>query len=525
MFDVAVIGGGIAGMATAARLAARGLATVVFEAHGQSGGCAGFFRRRGFAFDVGATTLVDFRPGGVGGDLLADIGLPLDGEVLPGYVAWLPDRRVTLHRDPSAWAEERLCALGHTPAHRRFWRVLDRLATAFWGAARAGVKLPICGAADLWRALGCLGPLDWPLARYLPWTVGDALRACGLRDERPLVGLLAMLLEDTVHARVDDAPLVNGALGVTIRGAGLTRPRGGMYGFWRRFSSCYRALGGSLRVGCPVSRVECVRPGSGFLLRTRRGDVRAAQVVSALPVALTARLAPPEVREALRPYICRDAAAQGGAVVVFLGVPEREVAGQAFSHHQLLEDYARPLGRGNNLFISVSAPGDAESAPPGYRAVMISTHWELADWEGLDAETYQARKAEAGARLVGLARRVYPELGAAAEVYEVATPRTYQRFTRRPRGAVGGIRLRPDNANQNAVPHDIGLPGFWLAGDTTWPGLGTVACVLGSRLVAEGILRGVRRSGLRGKDPLPRRDRTGATAVSAVLNGFSHEET
>ena len=29
----------------------------------------------------------------------------------------------------------------------------------------------------------------------------------------------------------------------------------------------------------------------------------------------------------------------------------------------------------------------------------------------------------------------------------------------------------------------------WLAGDTTWPGLGTVACVLGSRLVAENALR------------------------------------
>jgi C-3',4' desaturase CrtD len=507
MFDVAVIGGGIAGMATAARLQARGLSTIVFEAHGQPGGCAGFFRRRGFAFDVGATTLVDFQPGGVGGELLADVGLgSLEGEVLPGYVAWLPDRRVTLHRDPSAWADERLRALGDTPAHHHFWRLLDRLATAFWDAARAGVKLPIRGPADLWRALGCLGPADWPLARYLRWTVGDALRACGLRGERSLVGLLGMLLEDTVHARVDDAPLVNGALGITIRGAGLTRPRGGMYGFWRRFCSCYRALGGSLRVGCPVSRVECARPGDcGFLLRTRRGDIRASQVVSALPVTLAARLAPPEVQEALRPYIRRDASAQGGALAVYLGVPEREVAGQPLRHHQLLQDYAQPLGDGNNMFISVSAPEDMESAPPGHRAVMISTHCELADWEGLDSETYQVRKAEAGARLVDLARRVYPDLGAAAVVHEVATPRTYERFTGRPRGAVGGTRLRLDNANQRAVPHDVGVPGFWLVGDTTWPGLGTVACVLGSRLVAEGILRGVRRPIRREKTVTPDR--------------------
>ena len=67
MYDVAIIGAGIAGMATAARLQARKLATIVLESHGQPGGCAGFFRRKGFSFDVGATTLVDFEAGGVGG--------------------------------------------------------------------------------------------------------------------------------------------------------------------------------------------------------------------------------------------------------------------------------------------------------------------------------------------------------------------------------------------------------------------------------------------------------------------------
>src|SRR4051812_45631822 len=121
MFDVAVIGAGIAGLSTAARLQARGLSTVVFEAHGQPGGCAGFFRRRGFAFDVGATTLVDFEPGGVGGELLDAVGLPpVEGEQLPGYVAWLPDRRLTLHRDPAAWRAERERALGSSPQHLRF---------------------------------------------------------------------------------------------------------------------------------------------------------------------------------------------------------------------------------------------------------------------------------------------------------------------------------------------------------------------------------------------------------------------
>src|SRR5271166_3168557 len=149
MYDVAIVGAGIAGMTTAARLQARGLATIVLESHGQPGGCAGFFRRKGFSFDVGATTLVDFEAGGVGGELLASVGIPqLIGEQLPGYMAWLPDRVVTLHRAADRWALERLRALGDTPGHHRLWRLLDRLAQVFWRASRAGVKLPIRSWAD-----------------------------------------------------------------------------------------------------------------------------------------------------------------------------------------------------------------------------------------------------------------------------------------------------------------------------------------------------------------------------------------
>lgn len=483
----------MAGMAAAARLQAHGLATIVFEAHGQPGGCAGFYRRKGFSFDVGATTLVDFEPGGVGAELLSSIGMPpIEGEALPGYVAWLPDRVVTLHRDPTAWAAERLRTLRNSPAHHALWELLDRLADVFWQASREGIKLPIQRIGDLLNAAQRIRLSNLPLTRYMFWTMGDALKALGLRDDKPLVGLLSMLIEDTVHSSIDEAPLINAALGITIRGAGLTRAKGGMRGFWTRFTAQYRAMGGILKVGCPVEQVEG-QEGS-FTLSTRRGRFQAHQVVSALPAELTARLSPPPLRYALDPYIRRDESAMGGAIVVFLGVPASEVEGQNFTHHQLLQDYNTPLGNGNNMFISVSAPGDTESAPPGHRAVMISTHCDLEDWEHLSPEAYTQRKAEIGQRLVNYARRVYPRLGENALVYEIGTPRTYARFTHRPRGAVGGVRQTLANSNQNAIPHQIGLPGFWMVGDTTWPGLGTVACVLGSRIAAEGILERSRRS-------------------------------
>lgn len=499
--DTAVIGGGLAGMATALRLQAAGRSTVLLEAHGHVGGCAGYYRKRGFAFDVGATTLVDFGPGGVGAELLDAVGIGIGAgasdlhvDDLPGYRAFLPDREVVLHKDPEAWHAERLRALGDSDRHRHFWALLDQLAATFWQASRAGVRLPIRTPAAAVRDLRAVGLAGLPATRYLTWTLGDALRKYRLREDTALVGLLGMLVEDTVHTHVDDAPLINAALGVTIRGAGLGRHAGGMRGFWHVLVNRYRELGGRLRPACAV---QAVTGGPGaYQVATRLGVIDARQVVCAVPAATTAELcATLPVAGRLRKYLDRDSESMGGACVVFMGVPESEVADQEFTHHQLLQAYDRPLGDGNNMFVSVSAPGDLLSAPPGHRAVMISTHTELSTWSGLDESEYELRKKHMAERLVGYARRAYPNLGERAVLVEAGTPRSYQRYGFRPGGAVGGPRQSPRNTNQRAVPHDLAGrgQGLWLVGDSTWPGLGTVACVLGSRIVAEGVLREGRR--------------------------------
>jgi C-3',4' desaturase CrtD len=492
--DVVVVGGGLAGMATALRLQAAGLSTMVFEAHGHAGGCAGYWRTRGYSFDVGATTLVDFERGGVGAELLESVGMaPVRGEQLPGYVAWLPDRRVVLHRDRAAWQAERLRAFGADAAHRALWRRLDQLADVFWAASRAGVRLPIRRPGDVVHNLRAVGLGNLPLGRYACSTMGDLLRQHGLAQDDALRGLLGMLVEDTVHSGVDRAPLINAALGITIRGAGLTRHDGGMHGFWRTLVTRYRALGGQLRTATLVSGLD--GSAGAFTVRTTRGVVGARQVVLAVPAEVAASIcAGQPLQRRLHRFIHRDRGELGGAVLVFLGVPEAEVEGQAFTHHQLLQDYRQPMGDGNNMFVSVSAAGDHVSAPPGHRAVMISTHTALASWNRLSDEEYRHHKKDIGERLVGHARRVYPALGDRAAVFDVGTPRAYERFGFRPHGAVGGPHQTLRNSNQCAVPHDLGGRGIWLVGDSTWPGLGTVACVLGSRIVADGVRRAARRS-------------------------------
>ena len=486
-YDVVVVGGGVAGMATAARLQSEGASTLVLERHDRIGGCAGYHRQDGFAFDVGATTLVDFRPEGVGGQLLEGIGFdPPPIDIQDAYELRLPDRTVTLYHDQGEWERERLRTFGDDGAHRRFYRFLDGLSETLWELTGTDVKLPVQGIGDLLANARAVGLADIGLVRYLRWTMEDALTRYDVSDDDALRKAIAMLVEDTVHSTLEEAPLLNSILGITIRRAGLGRATGGMYGFWTAFEDHYADMGGTVRTGETVTDVTGSR--GSFRVSTDRGRYRAAQVVSAVPIELTRRIAPTVVEDRVDGYVETLRDHEGSAAVVFLGVPEAEVAGREHTHHQILLDYDEPLGNGNNMFVSVSAPGDTVSAPEGHRAVMLTTHCEVGPWQGLDEATYERRKAEIGRRLVHGARTVYPDLATDPAVYEVGTPVTYEAFPNRPRGAVGGHRQTAETANQRAVPQDIGVDGFYLAGDTTWPGLGTVACIKGSEIAADYVL-------------------------------------
>ena len=61
---IVVIGAGVGGLTAAALLAKRGFDVTVLEAHVEPGGCAATFFHKGYRFDVGATLVGGFHPGG-----------------------------------------------------------------------------------------------------------------------------------------------------------------------------------------------------------------------------------------------------------------------------------------------------------------------------------------------------------------------------------------------------------------------------------------------------------------------------
>lgn len=482
-YDVAIFGGGISGFSTALRLQSKGFNTVVFEAHGQLGGCAGFFSKKGFSFDVGATTLVDFVEGGVGGNFFKDIHLEIPKGEYIDYIAWLPDREVVLFRDFDKWQKERLEKLGSTKNHIEFWKLIDKVTEVFWNASRQNAKLPIQNLKDLIRAVRTIGIRNLYLLRYINSTMFDVLKKYKLENEKPLVGLLSMLIEDTVHSSVQEAPFINSALGTTIRGAGLMRANGGMKHFWDYLSANYLEMGGTIKRGNKIVNFEQVQ--EGWNITSTKGTFKAKKIISSLPIDLTYGISPDLIQKKLQGYLTQNEKYQGSAIVVFLGVPELEVSNHTLTHHQILLDYETKLGNGNNMFISISAKDDIISAPAGFRAVMLSTHCEVLEWQNLTETAYQAKKQNIGQYLIAQARKVYPDLAHNPIIYEIGTPRTYQKFTGRINGSVGGFKQTLKNSNSKAIPQDIGVRNFWLAGDNTWPGLGTVAGLISGRIASE----------------------------------------
>ena len=78
--DLVVVGGGVGGLATAALAQRLGLRVALLESHTKLGGCAGYFERGPYTFDVGATALMGLEPGEPIGDLLRVVGLEFSGE-------------------------------------------------------------------------------------------------------------------------------------------------------------------------------------------------------------------------------------------------------------------------------------------------------------------------------------------------------------------------------------------------------------------------------------------------------------
>jgi phytoene dehydrogenase-like protein len=173
--------------------------------------------------------------------------------------------------------------------------------------------------------------------------------------------------------------------------------------------------------------------------------------------------------------------------MVYAGLDGAIVPDDLPLHHQVVLD--EPMGNGNTVFLSLSPAWDDGRAPQGRRTLTMSTHTELDPWWDLfehDREAYESRKQAYTGRVLSAAEVALPGLREAADLILPGTPVTFQRFTRRVWGWVGGF---PQTSLFRAWGPRL-APGLWMVGDSIFPGQSVPAVALGGIRVANALLAG-----------------------------------
>jgi phytoene dehydrogenase-like protein len=181
-----------------------------------------------------------------------------------------------------------------------------------------------------------------------------------------------------------------------------------------------------------------------------------------------------------------------GAFVLHLGVEDEKLPQGIADHHQMIASMEGPLGEGHSIFVSMSNPTfDTNRAPVGMRAVTVTTHTTVQQWWDLlqqDPDAYYAQKEAYAERMIAAIDRTLPGFRSGIKLMLPGSPVTYEFFTARHLGMVGGFPMKSLFAARSPR---TGIQNLKLVGDSIFPGQSTAGVTLGAMRVAkliEGIL-------------------------------------
>ncbi|BCJ63399.1 phytoene desaturase family protein [Polymorphospora rubra] len=495
MARVVVVGAGVGGLATAARLAATGHRVTVVERSGVVGGKLGRYTRTTpegtFHFDTGPSLLTLPQ---VFADLFAATGGPAGGLDLGGLLDPVPLDPIVRHTfadgtkldscaDPDTFAGRIAAALGPTAADdwRRLWRRAGRVWDASWrDILRRSVDSPLA-----------LAPLAWRLRDLAAIAPGTTLRGLGRRHLRdPRLRVLLDRYATYTGADPRRAPAALVAVPYAELAFGGWYLRGGLGTLADALLSRCLDLGVEVRTGETVTGIDAA---GGRVHR-----VRLAGVSAPLPAdVVVANVDAQTVYRDLLPSPRRLAGLADRSLagfVLLLGVRgDSELA-----HHNVFfpADYDAEFdavfgdpGRGvparpaadPTVFVTVAA--DPAVRPDGHEAwfVLVNAPRQARSLSGVDwrrpglADAYADRVLDVlAARGVDVRDRVL--------FREVRTPADLAGATAAPGGAIygtAGSLLRP--ANRGPVQ------GLFLVGGSAHPGGGLPMVALSAQIVAAEI--------------------------------------
>ncbi len=490
---VVVIGAGIGGLTTAASLAKAGYEVTVLEAHVDPGGCAATFYHKGYRFDAGATLVGGFQPGGPhwqAGQLLG-IDWPVR-PIEPAMQFWLPDQVITRYGDRAAWQAERQRVF-HGRGAERFWQAQERLADQVWQFASGVPPFPPVDLGEALRLASHVRPGYVQLLPYALQSVRGWADRLGANDPHLRLFMDAQLLI-SAQTTAAGANALYGATALDLARQGVFHVAGGVGEIAERLAEALKRHGGQIVYRQKVTRID-VHNGQATAVHTAKGQTWEADSV-------VANLTPWNLEQLLGVNNAGAAptTSMWGAFMLYLGVDAAAIPDHLLcDHHQVVVDPSRPLGEGNSVFVSIAPAWDEGRAPAGQRVITLSTHTAITPWWELRQDparedAYATRRADYSERLLHGLAQVLPGVRSHIRLQMPGTPVTFQDFTHRHLGMVGGF---PQTSLLRARGPATRLPNVWLVGDSVFPGQSTAGTTLGGLRVSTTLQRRTRNHQVR----------------------------
>ena len=498
-WDVIVIGAGLGGLSCAGLLAKNGKKVLVLEKHNKVGGYAHQFKRKAgrdveYRFDVALHVTGAMDEGASSRRILEEIGAWDRIEVRrldEMYRSSFPDFEITVPADHELFRQKLIKQFpeeedGINSLFATADKFADEVAALRKAATPGGPPPP--DFAEKYPTLSKY--MVASLHEFVSEHVSNEKVSAVFCQLWPYMGLPPKRGSAFLYMQIWLSFFKGGAYYI----------QGGGYALSRALSGCVEDRGGKVLTRAEVVRI-LVEDGRCVGVETKKGKrFRAPVIVSNAPAPVTFdKLIDPSVVDPAYLEQVRTAELSVSIIQAYIGIrgtPD-EIG---FRDHEYFvnagydfeEQFDRMLKGDQSSGTCVMAnntsvnPGDT---PPGRSIIEIAILADGKLWSGLTKEEYKKRKAEVTEMLVDRFSEIIPDIRDRIEVIEVGTPRTMERYTGNPYGAVYGYASTPSAHSVFRPRPDTPVPGLYLAGAWTFPGPGFGGTLAGGANTAQIILR------------------------------------
>ena len=487
--EIIVVGAGIAGLTSAAILSKYGFKVTLIESHSQTGGCAGTFKRKDYIFDVGATQVAGLEKGGIHSKIFEFLQIPLPSATIldPSCIVDLSDgsQPINIWYESKEWIRERKMQF---PGNDKFWSLCNLIHQNNWKFASNNPVLPFNNLWDLSQFLNALTPANLLTGILIKSSMFDLLKICGSHKDERLIKFLNLQLKLYSQEDVFNTAALYGCtvLQMSQNPHGLFHLKGSMQALSNALEGSLLETGVKILFNEKVNLLKYDPKNKFWKVMTKKGNnnfeyLSQDVVYTPPPQSLSQTL---DGNSAIfKNYIknIEKLPDPSGALVFYSAISKDNFKEVTSNHYQLVDN---DLG---SLFISFSEDGDGR-APQGEITLIASIFANINDWQGINKDLYIVKKDYFFKKISNILEQKF-EISPNNWLHrELATPLSFERWTNRPKGIVGGLGQNPDNFGVFGLSSRTPMRGLWLCGDSIYPGEGTAGVSESALMVSRQII-------------------------------------